>query len=273
MGGFSVDLSKVSGSMACLGKIGISPRISGSSRSLAPSRLKRTPRSPTLLDAGDLGVVGLVVGPALVAQDLHREDHVVDGDRRAVGEFGLGVEGELDPGAVGRRLHRLGDQAVEREGLVGAALQQRLEDQPAEHRIGQAARRGEAALDDERIEAVEGADDAVGDLAALGRIRIGVGQVVEVRRQGRIADHGDAVHGLRGGDLRHQPEAERGGDGRGDRALEGDGQDGRGHGQRGLSIGCAAEAASQFGRLSAKPSIFAQRSGPCARDPLTRPKM
>ena len=41
------------------------------------------------LDPLDLGVVGAVVRPALVAEELEAEDHVVDRDRLAVGELRL----------------------------------------------------------------------------------------------------------------------------------------------------------------------------------------
>ncbi len=156
IGGFSVDLSNVSASMACFGQD--RQRQAEDQRQLAivgAGEIEPDAALADLLDAGDLAEIGLVVGAALVAQDLHREDHVVDGDRLAVREFRRRVERELDPAPVGRRLDGLGEVAVKREWLIGAALQQRLEDQLAEDRVVKPARRGEAALHDERIEAVE----------------------------------------------------------------------------------------------------------------------
>ncbi len=114
----------------------------------------------------------------------------------------------------------LGDQAVERVGLVGAPRQQGFKDEIAEHRVLQAASRGRATLDDHRVEAVEGADHAVGDLAALGGIGIGVGQVIEVCGKRGIAGDGDAVHRHGRGKLRDKPETEGRGNRGGERAAQ-----------------------------------------------------
>ena len=43
------------------------------------------------------------------------------------------------------------------------------------------------------IEAVETAGHRLAQLPALRRIRVGIGQVLEIRRQRRLAMHGDAV--------------------------------------------------------------------------------
>ena len=51
--------------------------------------------------------------------------------------------------------------------------------------------RGRQGLDVVGIEAVEGAEIGEVEPAALGRVRIDVGQMVEIRRQRRLAVHGD----------------------------------------------------------------------------------
>ena len=138
------------------------------------------------LGLGDLDVIGAVVRPAFVAQELPGKDHVLGGHRLAVGEFRGGIEREGDVGAVGVGLDRAREQAVERERLVVAARQQALDHVAADLRQRE-------AFDDERVEAVEGAEHALRQPAALGRRRIGVARMVEARRQRRFAVHGDAV--------------------------------------------------------------------------------
>ena len=119
------------------------------------------------LGLGDLGVIGAMVGPAFVAQQLPGEDHVVGRDRLAVRETRGGVEREGDVAALGVGLDRAGDQPVERERLVVAARHQALD-----HVAADGPQR--EPLDDQGIEAVEGAEHAVHQAAALGRGRIGV---------------------------------------------------------------------------------------------------
>ena len=134
-----------------------------------------------------------MVGPAFVAQQLPGEDDVLDGDRFAVGEFGRGIDVEGHVAALRIGLDRAGDQAVKRERLVIAARHQALDHVAADRRRGD-------SFDDERIEAVECAEHALHQAAALGRGRIGIGQAGETRGQCRLAMHGDGVSGL--GDLR-----------------------------------------------------------------------
>ena len=144
-----------------------------------------------LLHLGDDVDPALVERPPLVAQQLQRKDHVVLGDRRAVGEFGARVERELDIGAVGVGVDRLGDQRIERESFIARARHQRLEDIVAEGSVEQAARG--VALDDEGVQAVERSLPGIVDPPALGCIGIGVGEMREIGRQRRVAMHGDRV--------------------------------------------------------------------------------
>ena len=138
------------------------------------------------LGLGDLGVILPVVGAALVAQQRPGEQHVLGGDRLAVGEAGAGIEaeGDIAPRVVG--LDALGEQAVKREGLVIAARHQALDHEAADLLHGKTP-------DDQRIEAVEGAEHAPDQPAALGRIGIGIGHMGEIGRQRRRAMHRDGV--------------------------------------------------------------------------------
>jgi hypothetical protein len=59
--------------------------------------------------------------------------------------------------------------------------------------VDDAARRGAQAFQDERIEIVESADHAIGNLATFRRIGIGIAEMREVAGQGRFALHGNGV--------------------------------------------------------------------------------
>ena len=98
------------------------------------------------------------------------------------------MEGHVGPGRVD--LDRFRDQRVEREGLILRARHQRLEDIADE-----ALRRG-AGLHIERVEAVEGAGQADAQAPALLRVRVGIGEVVEIGRKRRGPMHGDAMRRL-----------------------------------------------------------------------------
>ncbi len=95
-------------------------------------------------------------------------------------------ESDVAPRIVG--LDRARQQTVERERLVVAARHQALDDIAADRLHGE-------TLDDQRIEAVEGAEHALGQPAALRRIGIDVGQRGEIARQRRRAVHGDSGQG------------------------------------------------------------------------------
>ena len=77
-------------------------------------------------------------------------------------------------------------QGVERERLVIAAREQAFD------LIAAQVRRRDAAHD-QRVEAVEGAEHAMYQLAAFRRARIGVSGRQEVRPPGRLAVHGERV--------------------------------------------------------------------------------
>ena len=131
-----------------------------------------------------------MIGPAVIAQQPPREHHVVGGDRRAVGKVRRGIERECHVAARVVGFDGARQQAVERERLVVVARHQALDDVTA-HRL-----HGEA-LHDEWIEAVESAEHALDDAAALRRIGIGIRQGDKILRHGRRAMHGDGISSRR----------------------------------------------------------------------------
>ena len=146
------------------------------------------------LDAGEVAAQGdPVVRVALVAQDLDRELHVLGGQRRTVGEPRLLAQLETVGVLVGGNAHGAGDEAVERVGLVRRAGHQTVE------RSGYAGGAVAGQVEDvQRVERQEilvagRAGDLQLDLAALGCLRIDVGQVIEVLRQAEIAEDREAV--------------------------------------------------------------------------------
>ena len=101
----------------------------------------------------------------------------------AVGEGGVRVESELDPRAVGRRFHRLGDQAIKGKGLVVSTGQKALI-----HIVAETV--GGDAFDDEGIQAVEGPLYREGRPATFPRIRIDVGKMAKIGPFVWLAMHG-----------------------------------------------------------------------------------
>ena len=138
----------------------------------------------------DLGVVGAVVRPPVIAQQLQREGNVIRGDGDAIGEMRRGIEREGHEGSRIVGFDALRQQTVKRKRLVVAARHQAL-DHVAAHRL-----HGEA-LDDQWIEAVEGAEHAFDQAAAFRRVRVGIGNRRKILRHGRRAMHGDGVSRLR----------------------------------------------------------------------------
>src|SRR5215470_19216 len=96
-----------------------------------------------------------------------------------------------DRTAVGRQLDSLGDQAVEGKRLVGAARQQTLIDVVAQTRCAH-------PLDDERVEAVEGAKFPKHEPSTLRRLRVDVGKMRHVRGMLGLPIHRNAMDHLAG---------------------------------------------------------------------------
>ena len=149
---------------------------------------------------GDLDVIGAEIRPTFVAQQLPGKNHVSRRHRLAVGEAGRRIDSETDVGACGIGRDAVGQQAVERERLVIAAGEEAFDD-VAPH-IG-----SRQSFHDEGVEAVEGAEDALRQVPAFRRLRIGVGRMGEIRPPCRFPVHCDGVSSS----LRmRRPQTERG---------------------------------------------------------------
>ena len=142
----------------------------------------------------DFGIILPVVGAALVAQQGPGKQHVIGGDRLAVGEARTGIEteGDVSSGVIGVDGFR--EQAVERKGFIIATCHQALDDKPSHLLDSNAAH-------DLGIEAVKGSQHPPDQAAALGRGWIGIGHVGEVGWQRRCTVHGDGVGFRRPGPL------------------------------------------------------------------------
>ena len=130
---------------------------------------------------------------ALVLQHVERKGDVGRRHFRAVEEARLGTQPEAVVELVGRNPHRLREQAVDGIGFVAVGGHQRVEG-------GRHAGRAVALprIDIERVEGVEVLVAArSGDLqrqqAAGRRVRVDVGEMREVRRQGEIAKRRQAM--------------------------------------------------------------------------------
>ena len=119
------------------------------------------------------------------AQGVEGPNRILGGDGRAVVEARALAQLERHPHPIGGDLHGLGDVAVRRVRLVGVGAQQGV----PEHGYARCRR----AAHDERVEAVEAADGCQCHVPALGRVRVRVGEVREVRRQGGRAVDGYGV--------------------------------------------------------------------------------
>ena len=136
--------------------------------------------------AADLGIVCAVIRTTFVTQQLPREDHVLGRDRMPVGEFCPRIERKRRVAARRIGFDRLRQQTIERERLVEAARHQTLDDVAAHVLERQ-------SFDDERIEAVEAADNARDQTAGFRRGRIDVAKMREAGRERRTSVHGDRM--------------------------------------------------------------------------------
>ncbi len=157
---------------------------------------------------------------ALLPEEFEREDDIGGGDRLVIGETGERIKGEFHPRAILRHLDEFGNVAVKRERLVPTPDHQAVPDIVGPECTTPPQAIGHRTLADKGIEAVERALSAKRDFAPFGCVRVGVGKVIEVRRQGWLALHGNPVHGLGHGDLRRKSEAEAEGDRRRSRAAK-----------------------------------------------------
>ena len=136
----------------------------------------------------DVGVVGPVEGVTLLGEQFEAEDDVSGRQGLAVVEACLGAQVELDPLPTGVQSDTFGQQAVEREGLVGVALEQGVVD----------ARNpgGGGATNDKGVGGVEAAPHGgLGQAAPLGRLGVDVGKVREACGECRLTVERKSVHG------------------------------------------------------------------------------
>ena len=120
---------------------------------------------------------------AMLLEQAEGLDHVVGGERRAVGKARLGPQREDGGALVVGDIDCRGDEAVHGIGLVGGADHQRIEQE--------IEALGGVAAQDVAIEAVEGVDARGadgGDAAAPRRVRI---DIVEMIEAGGIFQHAE----------------------------------------------------------------------------------
>ena len=127
--------------------------------------------------------------PALALQQFEGKQHIFGSDRPAIGEMRARIEMKNQMRARRIDVDRLRDQRIEREGLILRTRHQALEniaDQPLRRR---------SRFQVEGVKAVVGPRQADAEPAALGRLRIGVGEMIEAGRQRGVAMHGEAMDG------------------------------------------------------------------------------
>jgi hypothetical protein len=113
------------------------------------------------------------------------ERDVLGGDRRPIVKSRLGPQGERHRRAVGRHLDARRDEAVQGVGLIERAYHQRIENQLDAF--------DRDALEDERVQAIEGIDSVQPERAALRGVGVDVVEVLEVGRILEIVEDRDAV--------------------------------------------------------------------------------
>jgi len=121
---------------------------------------------------------------AFFFEDIEREGDVARGERRAVMEFDLRPDEKLIGEAVGGAAYLFGGKSVHGVRLVARALQKRGE--------GELHALRRVALEDVAVERIEGEEILIElpvrpdlrESPALGRIRIDVAEVREIRRIG-----------------------------------------------------------------------------------------
>ena len=153
-------------------------------------------------DARDVCVGDAEGGAAFFKEGVEGPEHVFGQDGRVVSKAGFGAELEAEGEAVRGEGDGLGEVGVAGGDFVGRAGQEGFPDVAARAAgrratdawcpLGAEADRG-VAFEDVGVEAVEAADTGEGDISALGRVRVYVGEVRKVRRQGGGPQNGEGV--------------------------------------------------------------------------------
>ena len=130
--------------------------------------------------------------PAFFCQHVESKNNVVGGHRLSVRPFCFRIEREFYPCPLIIRFDFLGQQPIHCEWLVCAPLHQRFIDKISKLRVAKhASGICSHAFHQKRVEAIECADNAVGDRTALRRFGINVGKIFVIGGQGWFAVHGD----------------------------------------------------------------------------------
>ena len=132
-------------------------------------------------------VGGALLGTTFCLQKLKGKKNILGRERSAVGKARLGIEMEHEMFPCRIDLQRTRNLCVEAERFIAVARHQGLK------HVGAEALRSRARLHIERVQAVERARKAQRQRTAFDRVGIGIGQVREVRGQGREAMHGNAM--------------------------------------------------------------------------------
>ena len=164
-------------------------------------------RQSALLCAGQIEAKGVSVGRVdrlhqcighaiirapLRLQQFEREQDVGGGDRNAIGKMRARIEvkGHMLTGIV--EFDGSGDQSIIGVGLILGTRHQTLID--AGQQLGR--RRPAHGLVIQSVEIAETSNNAQPNMSALGSVWVGIGKMIEVRRQRRRAVHGDSMRDL-----------------------------------------------------------------------------
>src|SRR5262249_26379366 len=135
-----------------------------------------------------LCIIGAEIGPTFIAEQLPRKNYVSRSHGPAVRKTCGRINREGHETTRGVGSNAVSKKSVQRERLVMTAAGQTL-DYVTRH-IG-----WWPPFDDKRVEAIEGADDALPKLATLGRCRVDVGRMVEIWAPSGLAMHSQSVRG------------------------------------------------------------------------------
>jgi hypothetical protein len=214
----------------------------------------------------------LEIGMALLLQELIAEGHILRRQRRAVVEAGLRPQLEGEAVAVGGEGHAFGHQSVQAVRFVPGAHHQRIEAHLHARRRVAGAHIAVERVEGEDVLVVKPVARLEVERAALGRLRAGIVEVLEIRPIFEIAEGGEAMKRHLRLDLCEGLPAEEGsGDGRSRHLQEmAPGGGGKCHGGQFWLLYLAASAASRSrsihqdsvstpvysGCLSGMPNLF-----------------
>src|SRR5262249_59846950 len=110
-----------------------------------------------------LCIIGAEIGPTFIAEQLPRKNYVSRSHGPAVRKTCGRINGEGHETTRGVGSNAVSKKSIQRERLIITAREQTFDDVTAPIGCGQ-------PFDDKRVEAIEGADDALHKLATLRRV-------------------------------------------------------------------------------------------------------